>query len=39
MTHKELEKNRRAFMDGKMTAAAYWESFSDYWSQFKEEKK
>ena len=39
MTYEELEKDRQAFMAGKMTAAAYWESFRAYWSQFKEEKK
>ena len=39
MTYEELEKARRAFIEGKMTAAAYWDSFRAYWSQFKEEEK
>lgn len=38
MTHEELERDRRAFMEGRLTAAAYWASFVAYWSQFKEEK-
>lgn len=35
MTHEELERDRRAFMEGRMTADAYWWSFRAYWSQFK----
>ena len=38
MTHEELEKDRRAFMEGRMSASSYWYSFVNYWSQFKEEK-
>ena len=38
MTHEELEKDRRAFMEGRMTAASYWNSFFNYWSQFNKEK-
>lgn len=37
MTHDELERTRRSFMQGKTSAASYWDSFVGYWSQFKNE--
>ncbi len=37
MTHDELERTRRSFMQGKTSAASYWNSFVGYWSQFKNE--
>ena len=37
MTHDELERTRSSFMQGKTSAASYWDSFVGYWSQFKNE--
>ena len=37
MTHDELERIRRDFMQGKTSAAFYWDSMVGYWSQFKNE--
>ena len=38
MTHEELERDRRAFMQGKLSAEGYWNSFRAYWSQFKDKE-
>ena len=38
MSHEELEKARREFMNGKRSAESYWDCYRAYWSQFKEQE-
>lgn len=39
MTHEDLERARREFMQGKRSAASYWDCFHAYWSQFRKVEK
>lgn len=39
MTPEELEATRQQFMQGKISAATYWHAYTQYYSQFKQQKQ